>query len=372
MRILQLTVHFPPNVGGVETHLWDLVTLLPKKGWQVFVLCLRPLSVKVSWKIYERFGKLEIFRVPWIQGLFYKFIRSPKLEFLYLFPGLFIFTPIILLLRRPKIIHAHGIVAGFVGVFWGKIFNTKIIISTHSIYSFPKNGLYHNFAKFILNRTDQVLCLSKKSFEEIKQLGIDNRKIKIFTYWIDLDKFTKNRDAKRAIAWKEKFIVLFVGRLILEKGIDILLDSVKSWDKNIGLVIVGTGPMESVIINETSKNPRIHFLGKMDQESLPNIYSAADVLIAPSTSEEGFGRVIMESLACSTPVVASNKGAIPEVMDESVGRLIDINSASIKNSIEDLFRHPLKLAVLSGNARKFAERRYSEENADTIIKTYAK
>lgn len=370
MKVLQLTVHFPPNIGGVETHLWDLVSTLSKKGWQVFVLCYRPLSVSVDWKIYEKFGKLEIFRVPWIQGLFYKFIPSPKLEFLYLFPGLFICTPIILLIKRPDVIHAHGIVAGFVAVFWGKIFNTKVIISTHSIYSFQSKGLYRSFAKAIFDGAEKILCLSNKSSEEIRGLGIEGKKIENFTYWIDLNKFTKKKGAREIFGWKEKFVVLFVGRLVLGKGIEMLLESVKSWDKNIGLVFVGTGPLESIITKQASLDSRIYFLGKINQENLPNIYSAVDILVVPSTSEEGFGRVIMESLACSTPVIGSNKGAIPEAMDESVGRLIDVSSMNIKKVIIESFEHPLRLRILSANARKFAERRYSEKNGESIIRSY--
>lgn len=368
-KVLELSVHFPPNVGGVETHLSDLIKLLSNKGWSVFVLCYRPLSVDVNWKIYEKYQNVEIFRIPWIKGLFYKFIPKPKLEFLYLFPGLFIFTPVVLLIKNPKIIHAHGIVAGFVGVFWGKIFNKKVIISTHSVYSFPKAGLYLIFAKFIFTLADKILCLSNKSLNEIKQLGVDDKKITEFTYWIDLDKFSK-KDSKDIATWKEKFIVLFVGRLILEKGIDILLKSTKNWNKNIGLVFVGVGPLENKIINEVKKNPRIYFLGKIDQNQLPFIYSKANLLIVPSISEEGFGRVIMESLACSTPVIGSNKGAIPEAMDETVGKLIEISPQSIKDTISDFYLHSDKLLVLSRNARKFAERRYSDKNANTIIKAY--
>ncbi len=369
MRILQLTVHFYPNIGGVETHLWDLVTLLPQKGWKVFVLCYRPLSVKTSWKVYERFEKLEILRIPWIQGFFYKLIPNPKLEFLYLIPGLFILTPLILLTFKPRIIHAHGLVAGFAAVFWGKIFKKKVIISTHSSYSFPNRGLYRSFAQFIFTSADKILCLSKKSSEEIKELGVTKEKIGTFTYWIDLNKFTERvfrKESKR----RKIFTVLFVGRLIPEKGIEVLLDSVKTWNKNVGLEFVGTGPMQDKIIKAAYRDSRIHFWGKISQEGLPEIYSNADVLIVPSVSEEGFGRVIMESLSCGTPVIAANRGAIPEAMDKSVGDLIEINSKNIKCSIEDLFKRPAKLELLSRNARKFAERRYSDKNAAKIIKAY--
>lgn len=370
MTILQLTVHFPPNIGGVETHLWDLVTFLSKKDWKVFVLCLRPLSVKTSWKIYESIGSLEIFRIPWVSGLFYKFIPHPKLEFLYLFPGLFVFTPIVLLLKRSQLIHAHGLVAGFVATFWGKVFNKKVVISTHSLYSFPERGLYCEFAKFIFNNADRVLCLSDKSYQEILNLGINNRKVSRFTYWIDLNKFKKDKIVKKEFGWKEDFMVLFVGRLIREKGVDILLQSVKSWDKKIGLVFAGTGPLEKEIIRQASKNSRIHFLGKINQDNLPSIYSVADLVIVPSTSEEGFGRVIMESLACGTPVIASKRGSISEAMDESVGRMIDISPENIKEAVENLFKNPSKLKSLSKNARDFAKRRYADKNAKSIIQAY--
>lgn len=370
MKVLQLTVHFPPNIGGVETHLWDLVRFLTKEEWKVFVLCYQPLSAKVSWKIFENSKNLQIFRIPWLTGLFYKFIPYPKLEFLYLFPGLFIFTPIILLINNPQVIHAHGLVAGFVAVFWGKVFQKKLIISTHSIYSFPKSGIYKKFAQFIFGNAKKVLCLSKQSFEEISNLGIEKSKISKFTYWIDLDNFSKDANANNNFQWKEKFIVLFVGRLIPEKGLEVLLDSFKNWNKNIGLAIAGTGPLENKIIKTSEKYSNLHFLGKIKQENLPANYSAASVLIVPSISEEGFGRVIMESLACETPVIASNRGAIPEAMDESVGKLISINPLNIKLTIEDLFKNPSKLKNLSKHARIFAQRRYSEDNAKSIIKAY--
>ncbi len=366
MKVLELSVHFPPNVGGVETHLWDLVTYL-KKNWQVVILCYQPLSAKISWKVFEKSENLKIFRIPWISGLFYKFIPYPKLEFLYLLPGLFIFTPVILFSENPNIIHAHGLVAGFVGVLWGKIFGKKVIISTHSLYSFPKSGLYLSFAKFIFGEADSILCLSNKSCQEILSLGINKTKIKQFTYWIDLNKFKKVNNAKSRV--KEKFSVLFVGRLVSEKGIEVLLESTKKWNKNIGLIFAGTGPLEKLIKKEAAINSRIHFLGRINQEDLASLYSSVDLTIVPSTSEEGFGRVIMESLACGTPVVASSKGSIPEVMDESVGLLINISPQNIKNSVEGFYKNPTKLDSLSKNTRKFAEGRYSDKNAETIIQT---
>lgn len=370
MRVLQLTVHLFPNVGGVETHLGDLFASLTKRGWQVFCLAYQPLSTKVAWKIFEKEVNLTILRIPWIRGFFEKLVSHPALEFVYLVPGIFLVTPFAIVFARPNVIHAHGLSAAVAAVFWGKIFTVKTIISLHSIYTFSRKGLYCDFVKLLLKHADFVLSLSKKSNEEVKLLGVEKEKTGVFTYWIDLAKFNIVRDAKKRLNWEDKFVVLFVGRLIKEKGLEVLLESVKTWDKKIRLVIAGSGSMEVEILRVVSKASQIQFLGKVDQGDLLFYYSGADCLVVPSISEEGFGRVIIESLACGTPVIAARRGGISEAMDETVGRFIEVTPESIKNAVEYLYKNPKELFKLSKNARNFVERRYSEKNVRAIIKTY--
>ena len=108
----------------------------------------------------------------------------------------------------------------------------------------------------------------------------------------------------------------------------------------------------------------------MENEELPKYYNAADVTIVPSIHEEGFGRVILESLACGTPVIGSNRGAIPEAMDETVGELIDITSENINNSVENLYENSGKLRKLSQSAKTLVEKKYSGKNASKIIEHY--
>lgn len=368
MNILLLTAHFKPNIGGVETHLSDLCKILGKKN-NVSVLTYRPLQTDADWKMSEKDDGAEIIRIPWIPNLFYKFIKIPLLEFIYLVPGLFIVTPFVLFSKQIDTIHAHGLVAGFVGVFWGKLFQKRIVISTHSIYNFPKKGLYKNFVSFIFNNADSCLGLSEQAVNEIKSLCNNKKKVKKFTYWIDLNKFRKVQNAKAKLHWENKFIVLFVGRLVEEKGVDELLESAKLWNKNIYLTIIGSGPLEFQI-KESSKIKNVEFLGAVDQDNLPLYYSGSDILVVPSVSEEGFGRVILEALACGVPIIGANRGGVPEAIDQSVGKLIDINPESIKQSVEYFYNNKNELKKLAINCRDFAERRYSEKNADTIIEAY--
>lgn len=371
-EVLLLTIGFSPNIGGIETHFDDLVSQL-KNNIRIKVLTYKPLTTNVSAKIYEKRNEnVEIIRIPVFRGIFYKFLNSPFIEFMLLTPGLFIVLPLLLLtiFKDVKTIHSHGLLAGFVGVFWGKIFRIKVITTTHSIYNFPKSGLYRNFAKWIFSKSDHILTLSKQSRKEIEDLGVNQKKISVFTYWVDLNKFRPDKDAKKKLGWNNKFTVLFVGRLVEEKGVLVLLDAAKKWDKNITLVIIGTGPLEEKVKHQSSMINNLIYLGKIDNDDLPLYYSAADLLTVPSTHEEGFGRVILESLACGTPVIGSNRGAIPEAINKSVGTLIDVNVNNIKNIVEYYYKNSGKLDKLRKNTRSYAMKKYSKDNIKEIVKYY--
>ncbi len=373
MKIMQLSAHFLPNVGGVETHLWDLVKSLAKRNFEVFVLTYRPLTTKAKWKIYENGDGCEILRIPWIPDLFYRLIHLPAMEFIYLLPGLFIATPVVLLINNSDVIHAHGLVAGFVGVFWGKVFKRRVVISTHSVYSFPKTGIYRKFATWIFRNASFCLGLSKQAAEEIRSLGITPRKVDNFIYWIDLEKFKIPKSKvkiRKELEWDDEFVVLFVGRLVSEKGVIELLESVKNWEENISLKIIGSGPLEELVKETASKCNNVEFIGVIDQDKLPLYYSGSDILVVPSVSEEGFGRVILESLACGTPVIGAKQGAIPEAMDESVGKLIDVSASNIYEAVWYFYQNRDELNKLARCCRPFAERRYSEKNVEKIIKAY--
>ncbi len=372
MNILQLTAHFSPNIGGVETHLQDLVDGLVEKKNKVTVLTYQPLSTDISATWLEHKLNTTIIRLPWIRGWFYRLVESPILEFIYLFPGLFVVFPFVLVRKKIDVIHAHGLVAASVAIFWKIIFPKRVVVSTHSLYHFPKTGIYRNFVKLILAQADCCLCLSKKSVEELVRLGIQPTKIKQFVYWIDTSLFKPISfgNCKQMLQLEKKFVVLFVGRLVKEKGVGILLQAFKTLRKPVVLIVAGDGPMRDEVITMAQKYQTIRFAGRLSGKELVNYYNASDLLIVPSIHEEGFGRVILESLASGTPVVGSNRGSITEALDLSVGRLIDVSVANIKKEVTYLKNHPDVLKKLKQNTRSFAVRRYSKRNLQTILKTY--
>ena len=372
-EVLIVSIGFSPNMGGIETHFDDLVKALVKRSWKVYVLTYKPVTTDVKASIFEKRGKnISIYRIPWFGKYFYNLVKKPFLEFIYLTPGLFIALPCFLIFKGKsvRVIHSHGLIAGMVAVFWGKIFRKRVITTTHSIYNFPRNGFYRSLAKWMFSYSNLVLTLSKQSKKEIEQLGVSKEKIRVFTYWVDLNRFREVDNAKEKIGLKGKFVVFCASRLVPEKGIRELLKAASLWNKKIRLLVASDGPLKNEVLSYQKKYGNISYIGRITQEQLPLYYSAANLFIIPSINEEGFGRVILESLSCGTPVIGANRGAIPEAMNNTVGRLIDISPENIKNTIEYFYKNTDILSKLSKNCRAFALKFYSESNVQTILNSY--
>src|SRR3972149_3830067 len=115
--VLHITPFFSPNVGGVETHLNDLIAFLGKQNYKVIVLTYQALIGKVRGKKKEVFENLEVIRIPWFSNIFYKTVGSPLLHFMYLTPYLLLYSLAFMARRRREVdvLHAHGINAAYVG-----------------------------------------------------------------------------------------------------------------------------------------------------------------------------------------------------------------------------------------------------------------
>lgn len=357
--ILILTPFYYPNIGGVETHLTDLAVEL-SKTYKVFVHTYSPITtINVSYKKFEKQKNLEIHRYPWFgKSLFHKLEKFPLFDFLYLTPYLFLRTFFWMLFNHKKIniIHSHGFNGAFCGLLLSKIFNKKHIISTHAIYDHLDTSF---ILKYTLNNSDHILCLSKASAKQLIKWGINENKISVYKYWIDLNIF-------KPIQKKEtKFSVLFVGRLIEKKGIKILVNTAKLLP-NIQFVFIGTGPLTEYLKNLKIKN--ILFLGKIENKKLPEFYSKYHIFCAPSLYEEGYGRVVMESVACGTPVIASNRGGLPEALDSSVAILIKpTTTTTLKKAILEMQKNYNKYQK---TCRPYALKNFSTKNLKLITRFY--
>ena len=362
-NLLHLTPFYHPNIGGVETHLTDLVSTLDPQKYRQLILTYSPITTpNTKFKKTEKIGQnIIIRRFNWIGGnLFHKLEKHPLLNTLYLTPYLLIRSILYILYHQPKIdlIHAHGLNSALIGLILKKIFKIKkLIVSIYSSYdNVPVSPVSQKLIKYILTSAQAVLTQSDSSVKQFKKLGLNN--VHRYYHWIDLKRFsplTKNR----------QFTLLFVGRMIPQKGA-YLLAKIANKFPQINFQFIGRGPDYLKIKKLKQKN--IKLLSNIDYSKLPHFYQKSHLLIIPSQYQEGWGRVAMESLACGTPVIASNLGGLTELLDSSVSLLIKPTAKNLSLAINKILNQPDLYQKLQKNSRPYALKHFSSKNIKYITK----
>jgi len=160
--------------------------------------------------------------------------------------------------------------------------------------------------------------------------------------------------------------VLFVGRLSVEKGVETLLEAWRG--ENFGeLVIAGDGPAREHL---TALAPeRVTFLGAVNQQRVRDLMLGAKFLVFPSIWYEGFPMTLVEALSASLPVIASNIGSMPNILVNGESGLLfePGNSTSLKIKISELINNPNALKLMSHNARRSYDEKYTAEKNIKIL-----
>ncbi|WP_373541481.1 glycosyltransferase family 4 protein [Chamaesiphon sp.] len=185
------------------------------------------------------------------------------------------------------------------------------------------------FKRWIENRVyrkcDRFIVLSH-AFGDIlhREYQVPWEQIHIVPGGVDIDRFQANltrQQARELLGFPQDRPILFVPRRLVQRmGIDILLQAVvevKSKVPDVWLAIAGKGALRPVLeqqVHQLGLQDRVKFLGYVPDEQLPVAYQAADLTVVPSQSLEGFGLILLESLACGTPVLSTPVGGMPEVL----------------------------------------------------------
>lgn len=366
--ILHITPFFRPNIGGAETHLEDLTSELRKRGYRQIVLTYSPLSTKTSYKKVEITDNLYIrrFYLPG-HNLFHALEKYPIWNFLYITPTLLLRSILWLLINKPHIdtIHSHGLNAALVGNTLKKIFRLpRHVTSIYSTYdNVPLDSVSTRFLVNILNSTDCVLTQSDQSVKQLRSLGIRKNNIYRYFHWIDLQRF---RPAPKIT---KDFSVLFIGRLIPPKNA-LTLASLAPKFSDITFNFIGTGPQYESLHDLSLKHSNIHLIGDVPYQKLPLYYQQASVFCLPSIYQEGWGRVLAESVACSTPVICSNRGGTTEAVDSSVAIIVSPTADNFEKAVKKLHETPSLLLKMKNNCPSYAKKHYSSNNILYITKHY--
>jgi glycosyltransferase involved in cell wall biosynthesis len=365
-NILIISPFFSPNIGGVETHLDDLVDALNQSDISSVVLTYSPLTTPgTKWTFRQTVGLCRIFRFPWFgKNLFHRLEIYPLFDFLYLTPYLFFISFFWMCFHYQQIdtIHSHGINAAFIGDIIAHIFHKRHINSTHAIYE-NISGFSKHVSVFVYNHTDTILCLSKKSLSQLRLWGVNRQLLKPYRYWINLDIFRLSKQVPK------NFTVLYAGRIISKKGIPQLLEAAFKLP-NIKFIFAGTGPFQQILIDRSHLCKNITYLGPIPNRELPRIYRQASIFCLPSQYTEGYGRAVMEAVASGLPVIGSNLGSIGEALDSSVSILFKPTVQNIIHYIRYLSENSLIYNNLRKSCRPYALKNFSLKNFDLIKNSY--
>ena len=253
---------------------------------------------------------------------------------------------------NPDIIHAHSTWAGlFVRLpYLFKKRKAKIIYQSHG-WAFLmdtsnyKKNIYALVEKILSIPTDRIINISNYEQNQAVKCGLNKNKMVMIYNGVE-DKVNKSN---LKLNWDEnKINLLFVGRLDRQKGLDLFLDV---YDKmkleNLHLYVIGTSVLDDNLPNSTKY---VTYLGWVNNKDIDVYYQACDAVIMPSRWE-GFGLVAIEAMKNSKAVIASNRGALPELIKEDfTGYIFNIDDEiSLKNRLLNLDKE--KINILGENGR---------------------
>lgn len=245
--------------------------------------------------------------------------------------------------RDFDIIDAHyfypdGVAAAFLGMKLGK----PVVITARGtdINLIPDYGIPRKMILWAANQAAGLVTVSAALKEKLCSLGIEPEKVTVLRNGVDPDLF---KPTGREIREDGPPLLLSVGNLVESKGHDLAIAALPLL-QGMRLAIIGEGPERKSLEDLAAKlgvAQRVSFLGNLPQAELPGHYSAADALVLAS-SREGWANVLLEAMACGTPVVATDVGGTSEVVNvPEAGILVSERTPEgIAAGIQRLFSEP--------------------------------
>jgi glycosyltransferase involved in cell wall biosynthesis len=211
----------------------------------------------------------------------------------------------------------------------------------------------------VLKRADAAVCVSEHLAREAAGLAGPGTPVHVVRRGVDRGRFRAGdrAEARARLGWDpQRRTLLWVGRMVPVKGLDVLIDACARLPRHLdfALYLAGDGPLRGELASRARQAglaDRVVFAGTVPHGELADWYRAADVTVLPSRSE-GVPNVLLESIACGTPFVASGVGGVPEIADLRADRLVPAGDArALAEAIADSLRQdrPLLRRFMPGS-----------------------
>ena len=363
MKILMLTWEYPPRiVGGIARVVHDLSKRLIKDGHEVTVITYRDGNVPE----YENDKGVEVYRVDNYMIHPNNFIDCiMQLNFNMIAKA----TEVINKEGGFDVIHAHDWLVTYAAKSLKQSFNLPMVATIHATEAGRNSGIHDDTQRYI-NDTEwlltyeatEVIVNSNYMKGHVQGLfGLPFDKISVIPNGINLNNFTgieRDYDFRRRFAMDNEKIILYVGRLVYEKGVQHLISAMpKILDHyhDSKLVIAGKGGMLDELkaqVDSMGLSNKVYFTGYLNQKEVQKMYKCADVAVFPSTYEP-FGIVALEAMLAGIPTVVSDIGGLNEIVEHGVNGMKSYagNPNSIADSVLSLLFDPQLAMNVTKNAK---------------------
>jgi spore coat protein SA len=249
----------------------------------------------------------------------------------------------------------------------------------------PYLPIINPLAVNLLNKADAIISVSKYLKKSIlkKYPQVDPSKVYVLYNGSDVERF-RPRNEEKLVNIRKRYgisantnVILYVGRLIPEKGVHLLVNSfpfIKKDYNNVKLLIVGAPNF--AVASETAyahllkanADKDVIFTGWIPEDILPYMYSLSDIFVFPAIWNDVSPLPIYEAQASGLPVISSNRGGIPEIIiNNETGIIIEPNVKNLTDAVLALLHDESKRKKMGVNARKRAEEYYSWDRVATEL-----
>lgn len=262
---------------------------------------------------------------------------------------------------------------GVAAIMLGAMLRRPVVLTAFGtdLNLLPKFPLVRAQIRWALEKAAAVTAVCEALKNVAQNLGVPGSKIKVVLHGVDLKLFTppKDRVTKRLQLGFRNPTLISVGHLIARKRNHVLLEAL-SQVPGVDLVIAGDGPEQEhlhLLADELGIAGRVAFLGHVDQARLPDLLGAADALVLCS-DREGIANVIMEAMACGTPVGVTPVWGAPEVVNRPEAGLMfrDCSPNAIAEGIRRLLANPPDRAATRRYAENFAWSETAERHVSVL------
>ncbi len=362
MKILHINPYPPDHLGGSEIFCKN-ITLNLKKRKNIDCDILTSDIFKRNLKFEKLENIIKVYYKKCFHNLWEKNPIVNVIPFLlknyknydiidihsYIFFTSFEAALLRKLFKVPLVLHVHG------GVQTPTFISSNFRMELQILF---KNYIFDKiFGKFVSKSADAVISVSDQDLKALETRYNLHKKNYYIPNGVDIDKFKQKKDITRRY-------ISFIGRLSYIKGIDIFLEIIKrlyNKDKSLKFLIIGDGPFRNKV-NEVAKKVPITFYRYYPYDSIEDIYNKSKILMLTSRFE-GLPTVLIESLACETPIAATNVGGVLEILEPDKNGVI-INHKDFNNTVNNILEfvnNEKKLKEFGRNGRELVEKKFSLE-----------